>query len=81
MQLKLQVYVIDATNPSNGIHKIRERVSGAQYFLEHHYGLFYILTNTPLENGQWSGENYYLARCPVEDTRSAKWQVSVCSFR
>lgn len=74
--LKLQVYIIEAANPSGGLQKIRERVSGVQYFLEHHHGVFYILTNAPLcGNKEWSGENYYLARCPVEDIQSVNWQV------
>ncbi|KAF4348843.1 hypothetical protein F8388_024368 [Cannabis sativa] len=70
-----QVYVIDAANPSGDLRKIRERVSGVQYFLEHHHGLFYILTNDPssVKEG-WSGEDYYLARCPVEDIQSTNWQ-------
>ncbi|XP_060958677.1 uncharacterized protein LOC115701132 [Cannabis sativa] len=70
-----EVYVIDAANPSGDLRKIRERVSGVQYFLEHHHGLFYILTNDPssVKEG-WSGEDYYLARCPVEDIQSTNWQ-------
>ncbi|PON76732.1 Peptidase S9A, prolyl oligopeptidase [Trema orientale] len=71
----ITVYIIDAANPSGGLKKIRERVSGVQYFLEHHCGLFYILTNAPLSaNKGWSGEDYYLARCPVEDIQLTNWQ-------
>lgn len=74
----LQVYIMDSTNLSGGIQKIRERVPGVQYFVEHHHGFFYILTNSHLrDNKEWSGENYYLARCPVSDIHSAEWQVSV----
>lgn len=37
--------------------------------------MFYILTNAPLSgNKEWSGENYYLVRCPVEDIQSVNWQ-------
>lgn len=76
MQLNLQVYIIDASNPLVGMQRIRERVSGVQYFLEHHCGLFYILTNASLgENKELCGEDYYLARCRVEDIQSANWQV------
>ncbi|EXB44900.1 Protease 2 [Morus notabilis] len=71
----ITVYIIEAANPSGGLQKIRERVSGVQYFLEHHHGVFYILTNVPLcGNKEWSGENYYLVRCPVEDIQSVNWQ-------
>nr|XP_023925734.1 uncharacterized protein LOC112037158 isoform X1 [Quercus suber] len=70
-----EVYVIDAANPLGGLLQIHERVCGIQYFLEHHYGFFYILTNAPLsENKECSGGNYYLAKCPVEDIQSANWQ-------
>ncbi|CAK7326421.1 unnamed protein product [Dovyalis caffra] len=71
----LQVYVIDATNPLDGLQKVRERVSGVRYFLEHHYGVFYILTNAPLsESEDQSDRNYYLAQCQVEDIQSSDWQ-------
>ncbi|KAJ7943291.1 protease 2 [Quillaja saponaria] len=70
-----EVYLIDAANPLGDLQRIRKRVSGVQYFLEHHYGLFYILTNAPLpENKNWSGEDYYLVRCRVEDIESTNWQ-------
>ncbi|XP_048228684.1 protease 2 isoform X3 [Ricinus communis] len=72
-QLKwLLVYVIDAANPLDDLQRVYKRVSGVQYFLEHHSGSFYILTNAPL-SGQASG-NYYLATCQVEDIQSCKWQ-------
>lgn len=58
-----------------GIQRICKRTSGVQYFVEHHTGLFYILTNAPMPDGKWSGEDYYLVRCQVEDIESAKWQV------
>ncbi|KAJ6357038.1 hypothetical protein OIU78_005014 [Salix suchowensis] len=69
------VYVIDATNPLDGLQRVRERVSGVRYFLEHHYGVFYILTNAPLsESEDLSDGNYYLAQCQVEDIQSSDWQ-------
>lgn len=53
-----------------------KRVSGVQYFLEHHHGIFYVLTNAPMsEIMEWSGEGYYLARCCLEDLLSCNWQV------
>ncbi|KAI9169466.1 hypothetical protein LWI28_012690 [Acer negundo] len=71
----ITVYVIDAANPLAGLQRIRKRVSGVQYFLEHHYGLFYILTNAPLgENEKWSGGDYYLCRCRIEEIHSTNWQ-------
>ncbi|XP_057996268.1 uncharacterized protein LOC110643906 [Hevea brasiliensis] len=67
-----EVYVIDATNPFDGLQRIHKRVSNVQYFLEHHNGLFYILTNAALSGS--SGGNYYLATCPVEHIKSSQWQ-------
>ncbi|XP_011009418.1 PREDICTED: prolyl endopeptidase-like [Populus euphratica] len=70
-----EVYVIDATNPLDGLQRVRECVSGVRYFLEHHYGVFYILTNAPLsESEDRSDGNYYLAQCQVEDIQSSDWQ-------
>ncbi|KAL5553798.1 hypothetical protein UlMin_041199 [Ulmus minor] len=69
------VYIIDAANPSGNMQKIWDRVSGVQYFLEHYDSVFYILTNAPLSGSkEWSGEGYYLARCPVQDILSTNWQ-------
>lgn len=59
----------------DGLQRLCERTSGVQYFVEHHSSLFYILTNAPLPDGQWSGEEYYLVRCRVEDIESPKLQV------
>ncbi|KAG5068319.1 hypothetical protein JHK85_000696 [Glycine max] len=70
----ITVYVIDSVNPSNGLQKICNRTSGVQYFVEHHSGLFYILTNAPIPDAEWSGQGYYLVRCRVEDVESAKFQ-------
>lgn len=76
-----QIYVVDAANPSDGVRRIHERVCGVQYFLEHHYGLFYVLTNASLtEDMECSGGNYYLATSRVEDIQSANWQVSLLMF-
>ncbi|KAI4357962.1 hypothetical protein L6164_001874 [Bauhinia variegata] len=70
----ITVYVINAANPIDGLRRICKRASGVQYFVEHHYGFFYILTNSPMPDCKWSGEDYYLVTCQVEDTESAKWQ-------
>ncbi|URE22102.1 BSD [Musa troglodytarum] len=72
-----QVYVIDTENMKDGLWLVRERVAGVQYFLEHHYGFFYILTNAPLESTSSAAEGYYLARCIAEKSLTAEWQVIV----
>ncbi|XVE91683.1 hypothetical protein REPUB_Repub01dG0031500 [Reevesia pubescens] len=71
----ITVYVVDAADPLRGLRRVHERVSGVQYFLEHHSGFFYILTNAPMkENMKCSIEGLYLARCRVEDIQSTTWQ-------
>ncbi|XP_042502302.1 protease 2 isoform X2 [Macadamia integrifolia] len=70
-----EVYVIDANNPQNELQRVRKRVPGVQYFLEHHHGFFYILTNASCgeDTGLVSG-GYHLARCSAEDIQSSIWQ-------
>ncbi|WJX63288.1 hypothetical protein P8452_48195 [Trifolium repens] len=70
----ITVYVIDSANPTDGLQRLCERTSGVQYFVEHHSGQFYFLTNAPLPDGKWSGDEYYLVRCRVEDIQSPKLQ-------
>ncbi|KAF8389892.1 hypothetical protein HHK36_024410 [Tetracentron sinense] len=71
----ITVYVIDSASPRDGLQRIRKRVPGVQYFLEHHYGFFYILTNAPLrEDEDMVGRSYYLVRCRAGDIQSADWQ-------
>ncbi|XP_064978433.1 uncharacterized protein LOC103996239 isoform X1 [Musa acuminata AAA Group] len=72
-----EVYVIDTENMKDGLWLVRERVAGVQYFLEHHYGFFYILTNASLESTSSAAEGYYLARCIAEKSLTAEWQVIV----
>ncbi|GMH01817.1 hypothetical protein Nepgr_003656 [Nepenthes gracilis] len=70
-----EVYVVDAASPLDGLKIIHKRVPGVQYFLEHHYGFFYVLTNYPMSGDKkLLDRNYYLARCGVEDICSANWQ-------
>ncbi|OVA04889.1 Peptidase S9 [Macleaya cordata] len=70
-----EVYVIDANNPRDGLQRVRKRLPGTQYFVEHHYGFFYILTNTPSEDyNDLIDGGYYLARCGAENIELAKWQ-------
>ncbi|XP_072997061.1 uncharacterized protein [Typha latifolia] len=77
LHLPFYVYVIDSTNIRGGLWAVRKRVSGVQYFLEHHYGFFYILTNAPLENFLSPTRGYYLARCRAEKAALDKWQAVV----
>ncbi|KAL8157387.1 hypothetical protein AgCh_002182 [Apium graveolens] len=72
------VYVIDAINPQGYLHRVHRRIPGVQYFLEHHYGFFYALTNQlPRGNNLLATGNYYLIRCRVEDVREAKWETII----
>ena len=74
----LQVYVIDAFDPKSGILRFCERISGVQYFLEHHDGFFYILTNAPLRTDELSNSgNYYLGRCRADNLHSTNLQVII----
>lgn len=71
------VYVLNATNLQAGLQRFCKRVSGVQYFLEHHCGFFYILTNAPTSEGKkFLGNGYYLARCRDDDAQSANLQCS-----
>lgn len=70
-----EVYVIDADNPLGGLRRMCERVSDVRFFVEHHHGSFYILTNAPLCGSvEWNGHGYYLARSMVEDPELGKFQ-------
>ncbi|OMO72167.1 hypothetical protein COLO4_27799 [Corchorus olitorius] len=69
------VYIVDSTDPLSSLQRIHKRVSGVQFFLEHHFGFFYILTNAPMKgNMKCYDEGYYLARCRVGDIQSTTWQ-------
>ncbi|KAL8533558.1 hypothetical protein ACS0TY_009817 [Phlomoides rotata] len=65
------VYIINAINPQTGLQRFCKRVSGVQYFLEHHCDLFYVLTNAPTSKYKFSDDGYYLARCRDEDAQSS----------
>ncbi|XP_077237637.1 prolyl oligopeptidase family protein [Tasmannia lanceolata] len=69
-----EVYVVDATNPHSGLQCVRKRVPGVQYFLEHHHGFFYLLTNAPSEVMSRVGGDYHLARCSTGNLPLANWQ-------
>uniref|UniRef100_A0A7N0ZZL7 Prolyl endopeptidase n=1 Tax=Kalanchoe fedtschenkoi TaxID=63787 RepID=A0A7N0ZZL7_KALFE len=68
-----EVYVIDTSKPEDGLRRVHKRIPNVQYFLEHHCGYFYVLTNAPV-HGNLSREDYYLAISKVEDAESATWQ-------
>ncbi|KAF7132771.1 hypothetical protein RHSIM_Rhsim09G0121600 [Rhododendron simsii] len=69
------VYVIDASNPQNGLRRLCKRVPGVQFFVEHHCGFFYVLTNASLgEDKDLSTGTYYLGRVRVEDMHLNNWQ-------
>ncbi|WVZ65300.1 hypothetical protein U9M48_014691 [Paspalum notatum var. saurae] len=57
------VFVIESDNVREGLWPIKKRVDKVQYFLEHHSGFFYILTNAPVNDIKTTTEGYYLARC------------------
>lgn len=73
----LQVYVIDAACPLDGLQCVRTRVAGVQYFLEHHHDFFYVLTNASSEGiGFFATGDYHLARFRDVNLPAAGWQVS-----
>ena len=80
MLVLLQVYVMESGNVREGLWPVQKRTNKVQYFLEHHNGFFYILTNAPLKDTETAVEGYYLARCRAEKSLMDKWQVSP-SFR
>ncbi|KAM0941718.1 putative oligopeptidase B [Dioscorea sansibarensis] len=64
----------EEANYKFGLMPVRKRVPGVQYFLEHHYGFFYILTNDPSENITFTAEGYHLVRCRAEKSSLSTWQ-------
>ncbi len=67
--LSMQVYLLDAKDPEQAPQRVEPRRSDVEYFVEHHDGFLYILTNSGL------GCNYQLVQCPVDSTSSKHWQV------
>lgn len=70
-----EVFVIESDNLREGLWPIRKRVDKVQYFLEHHNGFFYILTNAPVKDTETTTEGYYLARCRAEKSLVDRWQI------
>ncbi|KAI4989934.1 hypothetical protein ZWY2020_038297 [Hordeum vulgare] len=82
----ITVYVMESGNVREGLWPVQKRTNKVQYFLEHHNGFFYILTNAPLKDTGTTVEGYYLARCRAEKSLMDKWQVvalpgSDCTFQ
>ncbi|XP_057870330.2 uncharacterized protein LOC131076988 isoform X2 [Cryptomeria japonica] len=69
-----EVYLMDSADITTGIQRIRKRETGVQYFVEHHHGFFYILTNAPLGDNKMVMDNYYVAKCSVGKIGSNEWQ-------
>ncbi|KAL9246314.1 hypothetical protein vseg_019864 [Gypsophila vaccaria] len=72
-----EVFVLDAASPLDSLRRLHKRVDGVQYFLEHHQGRFYVLTNYPsAEVGmlQRESEKFYIGIREVEDKDSTNWQ-------
>lgn len=78
--MSLQVHVMESGHVRGGLWPVQKRSDKVQYFLEHHNGFFYILTNAPLEGTETTNGGYYLARCRAEKSEMDKWQVylSLC---
>lgn len=81
-----EVYVMESGNVREGLWPVQKRTNEVQYFLEHHNGFFYILTNAPLKDTETATEGYYLARCKAEKSLMDRWQVVVlpgsdCTFQ
>ncbi|GAB2242105.1 hypothetical protein Droror1_Dr00018880 [Drosera rotundifolia] len=70
-----EVYLIDAAYPMNDLQRVHKRIPGVHYFLEHHHGSFYVLTNYPPSEAEqlWDGKSY-LAICRAEELHHANWQ-------
>lgn len=62
---------MDARNPGGKVRIVEPRRSEVEYFVEHHDGFLYILTNSGLS------PNYRLVRCPVSTPGSDHWEVNL----
>jgi hypothetical protein len=68
--------VIKSDNVRKGLWTIRKCADQVQYFLEHHSGFFYIITNAPLKDAETPTEGYHLTS-RTEKSLVDKWQVSL----
>ncbi|KAG6552614.1 hypothetical protein Mapa_005814 [Marchantia paleacea] len=71
-----EVYLIDADNPEADLQLVEERRGGIQYFVEHHQGFLYILTNRRMDGGntRTAVGDYRLVRCSLGNLSSKCWQ-------
>ncbi|KAL2620360.1 hypothetical protein R1flu_000565 [Riccia fluitans] len=74
-----EVYLVDADDPEAGLQLVEKRRVGVQYFIEHHQGFLYILTNRrpTTESVSDAPGDYRLVRCQLQDLRSEHWQEVV----
>lgn len=69
-----QVYLLNSSNPHDKLQLVLRRAPDVKYFVEHHHGNFYILTNAPLKNTD-TGGGYYLAIHGGGNLPLSEWQV------
>jgi protease II len=65
----MQVHLVDAKNPRGRIQRVECRRPNVEYYVEHHGGYLYILTNSG------PSPNYRLVRCPIQTSASEFWEV------
>ncbi|TMW66488.1 hypothetical protein Poli38472_004253 [Pythium oligandrum] len=63
-----EVSFLDLKNPSKGLQLIAKRQKGVQYWVDHHGGHFYIVTN------KGKAVNFKLVRAPVATPGVEHWQ-------
>ncbi|KAG0628383.1 hypothetical protein M758_1G023000 [Ceratodon purpureus] len=66
-----EVHLVDARDPGGSLRIVEPRRSEVEYFVEHHDGFLYILTNFG------PSPNYRLVRCPVQTPSSKYWEEVV----
>ncbi|KAJ7567366.1 hypothetical protein O6H91_02G143800 [Diphasiastrum complanatum] len=71
-----EVFLIQSKNPTGAIQRVEERQDNVQYFVEHHEGYLYILTNRsgPKEKEITVTDSYRLVRCDVRGLSFNNWQ-------
>ncbi|XP_078431787.1 prolyl oligopeptidase family protein [Wolffia australiana] len=69
-----EVYVVDSSKEQNELMLVQKRVFGVQYFVEHHHGFLYILTNSSSSDTVRHLEGYHLVRCSAEKFPLSRFQ-------
>ncbi|KAL3681564.1 hypothetical protein R1sor_024520 [Riccia sorocarpa] len=74
-----EVYLVDADDPYADLQLVEKRTPGVQYFLEHHEGFLYILTNrqSAIDADSAMAGDYRLVRCNIEDLGRQDWEEVV----